>query len=253
LVDDRIERWGYSRSTLILVNYASVERILTSAYGSGLPIRRLPYASPDAIRESEPTTDLAVPEPIAALGAAHAPLVLAVSRHDPRKGVDVLLLALAEVAASGVAFRACLVGAGRLLDAHRRLAAELGLGEQVAITGRVEDVRPYYDCADIFVLPSVAEASGSVSVLEALRAGAAVIASACDGLPEDLADGSDALLVAPGDVHALARALVTVLTDPERRAQLAERGRATHEQKFSAAGFEAALASVYTEFTASAT
>jgi glycosyltransferase involved in cell wall biosynthesis len=253
LVDDRIEGWGYSRSKVILVNYASVQRILTSAYGSGLPIRRFPYASPDAIHGSDATSDFTVPQPVVRLGAGHAPLVLAVSRHDPRKGIDVLLLALAELAASGIEFRACLVGGGRLLDAHRRLAAELGLGAQVAITGRVEDVRPYYDCADIFVLPSVAEASGSVSVLEALRARTAVIASACDGVPEDLTEASDALLVAPGDVHALGRALATVLTDPERRAQLAERGHATHEQKFSAAGFEAALASLYAELMASAT
>jgi glycosyltransferase involved in cell wall biosynthesis len=179
--------------------------------------------------------------------------VLAVSRHDPRKGIDVLLLALAELAASGVEFRACLVGPGRLLDAHRRLAAELGLDEQVVITGRAEDVRPYYDCADIFVLPSVAEASGSVSVLEALRAGTAVVASACDGIPEDLTQEYDALLVAPGDVQALSRALTLVLTDPARRARLAQRGHATYERKFSAAGFEAALGSVYAELTASAT
>jgi glycosyltransferase involved in cell wall biosynthesis len=253
LVDDRIERWGYSCSQLVLVNYVSVQRILTSAYGSGLPIRRFPYTSPDAILETDATSDFPVPEPIARLGAAHAPLVLAVSRHDPRKGIDVLLLALAELAASGVEFRACLVGPGRLLDAHRRLAAELGLDEQVVITGRAEDVRPYYDCADIFVLPSVAEASGSVSVLEALRARTAVVASACDGIPEDLTPEYDALLVAPGDVQALSRALTLVLTDPALRAQLAQRGHATYERKFSAAGFEAALGSVYAELTASET
>src|SRR3954452_16113508 len=253
LSDARSERWGYSRSRLILVNYASVQRILTSAYGPGLPIRRFPYASPDAMLDNDATRDFAIPEPIARLGAGDAPIVLAVSRHDPRKGIDVLLLALAELAASGVAFRACLVGAGRLLEAHRHLAAELQLGERVAITGRVEEVRPYYDCADIFVLPSVAEASGSVSVLEALRSGTAVVASACDGIPEDLTEGSDALLVAPGDVQALSRALAVVLTDPERRAQLAQRGHATYEQKFSAAEFGAALASVYAELTASAT
>ncbi len=77
------------------------------------------------------------------------------------------------------------------------------------------DVAPYLGAADIFVLPSVAESSGSVSVLEAMRAGKPVIATACDGLPEDLIDGENGLLVAPGDVGALTDALGRLLADAE--------------------------------------
>jgi glycosyltransferase involved in cell wall biosynthesis len=250
-VDDPIEGWGYSRSRLVLVNYNSVRKILTDSYGSDLRIRRLPYA----ILEAETEPDPPVPGPIARLGAPDAPLVLAVSRHDPRKGLDVLLLALAELAAAGVEFRACIVGPGRLLTAHRRLAAELGLSELVAIPGRVEDVGPYYRHASCFVLPSLAEASGSVSVLESLRAGTAVIASACDGLPEDLVHGEEALLVAPGDVQMLTASLSMVLRDPRQRARLAAGARRAHEEKFSVDGFVAALAGAYDELarTASAT
>jgi glycosyltransferase involved in cell wall biosynthesis len=232
---------------LVLVNYESVRNILVDAYGSALQIRRVPYASPDAFGEAEAPPKPSVPGPIARLSSGEAPLILAVSRHDPRKGLDVLLLALADLAAAGVAFRACLVGPGRLLAAHRRLAAELGLGDKVAITGAVEEVLPYFSCADIFVLPSIAEASGSVSILEALRAGTAVIASACDGIPEDLVDGVEALLVAPGDQRALTNALRALLTDPGRRAELAVRARQAHEQKFSAGRFVAALDDLYTE------
>jgi glycosyltransferase involved in cell wall biosynthesis len=170
-----------------------------------------------------------------------------VSRHDPRKGLDVLLHALADVAAHGVPFRACVVGPGRLLEPHRRLAARLGLADRVAIPGRVEDVRPYFASADVFVLPSLAEASGSVSVLEALRAGSAVIASACDGIPEDLADGSEALLVAPGDAQVLAVALRRLLTDAALRARLAAGGRKAHDERFSATRFVDGLGAVYGE------
>src|SRR4051794_29019577 len=128
-VDDPIEGRGYAGSRLVLVNYESVRRILTDAYGPELPIRRIPYAAPDAFREPVAQREPPVPEPIARLAPARAPLVLAVSRHDPRKGVDVLLLALAELAAAGVEARACIVGPGRLLQAHRQLAADLGLGD----------------------------------------------------------------------------------------------------------------------------
>jgi glycosyltransferase involved in cell wall biosynthesis len=245
LVDDRVEGRGYKQSRLVLVNYESVRRILVDAYGNGLDVRRLPYASPAAF--SDLPRPCSVPEPVARLGSPTAPLVVAVSRHDPRKSIDLLLLALADVAATGIAFRGCIIGPGRLLDAHRRLATELGLADLVAIPGRVDDVWPYLHHADVFVLPSVAEASGSVSVLEALQTGTAVIASDCDGIPEDLDNGVDALLFPAGDWRALAGALRTVLTDPARRAELAAGSRRIYEDKFSAPGFVRALAHTYAE------
>lgn len=245
-VDDAIEGRGYAGSRVVLVNYESVRRILLSAYGPRLNIRKLPYAAPDAFAGHWPLT-ASVPGPVAALDPPAAPLIVAASRQDPRKGIDLLLLALAEVAAAGIGFRACLVGPGRLLTSHRRLATRLGLDGRVTLPGHVPDVAPYLSCADIFVLPSLGESSGSVSVLEALRAGKSVIATACDGMPEDLIDGRDALLVAPGDVSALAGALKRLLTDPPLRARLATSARATHERRFSAEHFVAALAAVYAD------
>jgi glycosyltransferase involved in cell wall biosynthesis len=260
-VDDPLEGWGYSRSRLVLVNYESVRTILTRAYGDSLRIRRIPYTVPEALLGSDPVperSDVAhglrerdprasVPASIARLRPADAPLVLGVSRHDPRKGVDVLLIALARLAQRGVPFRACVVGPGRLLEAHRRLAAELRLEGRVTIEGRVEELAPYYAAADVFVLPSLAEASGSVAIIEALRAGLAVIASACDGIPEDLEDGVDALLITPGDPAALATAVAAVLTDSTQRARLAARARACYERRFSPERFVSALANVYEE------
>lgn len=225
-VDDPLEGWGYRNADAVLVNYASVARLLGDAYG--VASDTVPYAAPVA----------ALPRP----ARSGPPLVLAVSRHDPRKGLDVLLHALARLE---IPFRACLIGPGRLLGAHRRLAAELGLSDRVAIPGRVEDVAPHLAAADVFVLPSLAEASGSVSVIEALAAGTAVIASACDGIPEDLTDGVDARLVVPGDAAALAGAIGALVGDPGLRERLARAGRVTYERRFSPAGLAAALEAVY--------
>jgi glycosyltransferase involved in cell wall biosynthesis len=247
-VDNAIEGWGYAGSRVVLVNYESVRRTLVSAYGPGLRIRRVPYAAPNAFADQRPVT-APVPAPVARLDPPGAPLIVAVSRHSPRKGVDVLLLALAEVAGAGIPFRACIVGPGVALTRNRRLALRLGLDRSVAQPGYVPGVAPYLSAADIFVLPSLSECSGSVSVLEALRAGKPVIASACDGLPEDLLDGQDSLLVTPGDVSALAGALKHLLTDPGQRARLATGARATHARRFSVDGFVTALAEVYAEFT----
>jgi glycosyltransferase involved in cell wall biosynthesis len=236
----------------VLVNYDSVARLLSREYGSGLAIRRIPYAAVTAFDPDPAAAPTRPPPPIAALERAPGPLIVSVSRHSPNKGLDVLLRALGSLQSRGVAFRACLVGPGRLLDAHRRLATRLGLDGTVAIPGEVADVVPYLRAADVFVLPSLDEGSGSVSLLEALQMGAAVVASSCDGIPEDVTDGHNGLLVPPGDVDALRDALARLIGDPDRRTEIADRGRELFTDRFSADGLATALGDVYAELRASA-
>jgi glycosyltransferase involved in cell wall biosynthesis len=245
----RFERQAYERSNLVLVNYASVERLLRETVDPRLEIRRLPYATPAAFAEATGARDsaAAIPGPIQALAPADAPLILTVSRHVARKGLDLLLRALALLAGAGVAFRACLVGGGRLLGDHRRLSAELGLSPRVALPGHVSELAPYLARAGIFVLPSLEEGSGSMALLEALQSGTAIVASDVDGIGEDLVDGRDALLVEPGNARALADALARLLADERLRADLAAAARALFLKRFSAERFTNALRETYAE------
>ncbi len=240
------ERRGYSGSRLVLCNYESVRRLVRELCGPSVAPRVLPYAAPAAFQDAE-VGEATVPESLGALEPAGAPLIVSVSRHDPRKGVDRLLHALSALSAAGVPFRACLVGDGALLPAHRRMRSELGLDRSVAIPGFVPDVFEYLRCADIFVLPSIEEGSGSVALQEALQAGVAVVASDCDGIPEDLVHERDGLLVPPGDSPALASALSALLWDVGLRQRLARRAREVYRERFTAARFQAALAGVYGE------
>jgi glycosyltransferase involved in cell wall biosynthesis len=89
-----------------------------------------------------------------------------------------------------------------------------------------------------------------VALLEALQSGTAVVASDCDGIPEDVTDGEHALLVPPGEVGALRDALARLIDDPALRAELAARGRERFEERFSADTFVAALRDVYAELGA---
>jgi glycosyltransferase involved in cell wall biosynthesis len=246
-VASRSERRGYSASRLILVNYESVRSLVQALCGPGPDIRLVPYAAPAAFRVPDTRGGAVVPEAVARLQPSEGPLIVSVSRHDPRKGVDLLVRALAGLAAAGTAFRACLVGPGPLLAANRSLASRLGLSGRVTITGHVSDVFPFLSCADVFALPSLEEGSGSVSLLEALQAATAVVASACDGIPEDLVDGRDALLVPPGGVAALQQALGRLLGDAPLRATLAARARRVYEEKFSSAMLVSALTDVYAD------
>ena len=242
LAVDRWERRGYAGARLILVHYDSMRRILAASYGLDRSVCRIPYASEAAFREPAPRPP--PPPGLDGPGPAAGPLVVAVSRHDPRKGVDVLLQALGRLKASGVAFRACLVGTGPLLAAHRRLAARLGLADRVAIEGFVPEVYPYVAHADVFTLPSLEEGSGSLALLEALQAGVPAVVSAVDGVPEDVDDES-ALLVPPGDAGALQAALARLLADPALRGRLGAAARSAFERRFSAPVFTEALARAY--------
>jgi glycosyltransferase involved in cell wall biosynthesis len=93
----------------------------------------------------------------------------------------------------------------------------------------------------VFVLPSLEEGSGSVSLLEAMQGGVAPVLSRIDGIPDDVRDGESALLVEPSDAALLASALARLLADAPLRQRMA---RAAHEcfiKRFSAEAFVADL------------
>jgi glycosyltransferase involved in cell wall biosynthesis len=235
------ERRAYRESDLIAVNYESVRRLFLAEYGPGAPIERLPYAPESAfLREPLGARPPAPPE-LAALEPGGAPLIVSVSRHDPRKGMNVLLHALAELRRGGARFRACLTSGGELLEPHRRILRQLDLERTTVLTGWVPDIHPYLRHADVYVLPSLQEGSGSLALLEALQAGLAIVASDIDGIPEDVTDGDSALLVPAGQPAALAAALARVLADAELRARLGRRARETFVERFSAGALVAGL------------
>jgi glycosyltransferase involved in cell wall biosynthesis len=284
LAVERWERRAYCESRRVLINYESVRRLVTARYGAAAHCVKLTYAAeaafvrePPAAPAGAPAAAFAAPAAGAAACAAAAaapttpsasavtaarsphaaaaersadarvPLIVAVSRHEPRKGGDVLLAALAALRQAGIPFRASLVGGGRQLAEERALVRRLGLGGQVELPGEVPDPFPYLEQAEVFVLPSRSEQSGSLALLEALQAGCAVVASRVDGIPEDVADGASALLVEPGDAGALAAALARLLGDPDLRRRLAAGARRSFEERFSAGAFAAALGKVYAD------
>jgi glycosyltransferase involved in cell wall biosynthesis len=239
-----LERHAYSKARMIIVNYNCVEEQFIDEFGTDVEVRRLPYASEEAF-----LCKLAAEAPAAirALQPKEAPLIVCLSRHDPRKGVEILLRALGRLKQAGIQFRACLVGRGELLHAHRLLAQNLGLDSTTVLIGLVPDPFSYLSCADIYVLPSIRESSGSLALLEALQAGAAVVASDVDGIPEDVKHGESALLVKPGSVQELTQALTNLLSNSDLRLRLAKQGRELFATRFSADVFARAIRATYAE------
>jgi glycosyltransferase involved in cell wall biosynthesis len=173
------------------------------------------------------------------LGVA-GPLVVTVARLAEQKGLPLLLDAAARLADRSPAPLFVLAGDGPMEEPLRqRIAAEL---LPVRLLGRRDDIADLLAAADVVVVPSGWEGQPLV-VQEALRAGAALVATAVGGIPDLVGDA--AVLVPYGDPAALAEAIATLLDDPAARDWLAATARArAAELPDDAAAVDAAL-SVY--------
>lgn len=158
----------------------------------------------------------------------HVPVIGAVGRLCPSKGLDVLLRAVALLSRRHPEPRILLVGdAPRGSDHARELAAlatELGLADRVIFAGYVPHAGQNMEGLDVLALCSEAEPCGLVS-LEAMASGVPVVATHSGGSPELVGHGREGLLVPPGDPSALAAALERLLDDTDLGRELGERGR----------------------------
>jgi glycosyltransferase involved in cell wall biosynthesis len=148
------------------------------------------------------------------------------------KGHDVLLSAAAIVCSAYPDLRVQLVGAGPMRAALEQQARDLGIEEKVIFCGHREDVPELLAASDLFVLPSQSEAFPN-GLVEAMAAGLPSIASDVGGIPELVQHGRNGLLVPPGDVAALAAALVRLLDDADYARRLGDAARDTIETRYS--------------------
>jgi glycosyltransferase involved in cell wall biosynthesis len=150
------------------------------------------------------------------------PFILVVGTLEPRKGHELLINALAASGLAGIGLVFAGPTAGRA-DELERLARQLGIAERLHILGRVDDalLAGLYRDAKLLCMPSFGEGFG-LPVLEAMAAGLPVLASDLPAIRE-VADDA-AVLVAPGDVDALAAAIRDVIGDQQLTARLRQNG-----------------------------
>ena len=173
----------------------------------------------------------------AALGLPRgAQVVLTVCRLVEKKGVEILLDAIARLRVAFPAIRLVIVGDGRRRRAYEASSERLGLGDVVRFEGSVphEKIARYYWASDVFALASYeshyaggatrdVETMGRV-LCEANAAGVPVVATTSGGTPSVLRDADNGLLVAPGDAEALAAAIESLLRTPAQARRLAQNG-----------------------------
>jgi phosphatidylinositol alpha-mannosyltransferase len=149
---------------------------------------------------------------------ANRPAILFVGRHEPRKGLDVLLDAFAALERDAVLW---VTSDGP--DTKRLRERHIPNVEWIGVISEEEKARRLRG-ATIFCAPSVGGESFGIVLLEAMAASTAVVACNIDGYRNVARADRDALLVLPNDAVSLRDALRRLLDDPGRRAELTASG-----------------------------
>jgi len=167
------------------------------------------------------------------IGVPDRALVVGVSAGlAPVKGHRYLLDAFPAVLRSVPEARVMLAGDGPCRKELQRQAEELGISDRVTFLGHRDDIDRVVEAYDVIALPSLSE-SMPFSLLEGMARGKPVVASAVGGIPELVEDGRTGYLVPPGDSHALARALVRVLSDQRTTVRMGQAARERVQEYFS--------------------
>jgi glycosyltransferase involved in cell wall biosynthesis len=159
-------------------------------------------------------------------------VITCVGRLSPEKGHAMLLEATRRLADTGLAFRLLLVGDGPLRAELEKKCERLRLRACVRFLGEMREIDLVYGATDILVLPSFKEGMPNV-VLEGMSHGLPMVVTRVGAIPDMLHDGVDAMLVEPGDVMALSRALQHLLMHPQAARVLGQAAKKALFPRFS--------------------
>jgi glycosyltransferase involved in cell wall biosynthesis len=171
-------------------------------------------------------------------------LVAQVGRLTAQKDYPTFLRAAVRIAARHPDVDFLVVGSGELQVELERLAAALGLGTRVRFTGLRHDVPALLGGVDVLTLTSRYEGLPNV-VIEAMAAGAVVVATDVGGCRDVVVDGITGALVPPAEPEAVSAAVVGILEDAARAERLAQAARARIEEHFTIERMAAHTIEVY--------
>ena len=178
---------------------------------------------------------------------AHRPLVLFLSRINPKKGLDLLFEAFQQVLKARPDALLAIAGEGdkSYLENLHGLAQRLQIEGSVVWTGWLQgdEKLAAFSAASVFVLPSHSENFG-IAAVEALAAGLPVILGEGVAVSADVQEREAGLVVQP-DAGAIARAMMELLGDPALRSRCGNNGRRLVHDRFSLEAMGQALVSLY--------
>jgi glycosyltransferase involved in cell wall biosynthesis len=158
-------------------------------------------------------------------------IIGSVALFRPRKGLEILIQALANLRQKGQTIRLRAVGPFETIQYEKnikQMAKDLGVADIIDWIGFVQDVNAEFNKMDMLVLPSLFGEGMPMVILEAMAAGVPVIASDVEGIPEVLKHGYTGLIVPAGDAEKLAVVLIDLIN--EKYSWRAIRENAYHSQ-----------------------
>ena len=165
------------------------------------------------------------------LGLDNQVVAIYTGRLSVEKGVRELIDAWRQVAARRANCHLLVVGSGPLEAELRAMVAEADLSSRIAFIGHVQEVLPYYQAADLFVLPSYLEGMSN-SLLEAMALGLAIVATRVGGNRDAIAHEVNGLLIPPHEVSPLADNIIRLVDDPGLMRHLGQMARARVVEKY---------------------
>jgi glycosyltransferase involved in cell wall biosynthesis len=202
------------RQQLIRENGFAADRI--TSIPTGIDLQRFQPGSRLAMRQS--------------LGLPATPFLLGiVATMRTWKGHDYLLEALAQLNRTDL--HLVMVGDGPMANHLRQKVAQLNLSHQVSMPGNQENVVPWMQACDLFVLPSYANEGVPQALMQAMACGIPVISTPVGSIAEIIQHHQSGLLVPPKESAALAQAIRMVLEQEELRHTLSRNGL-LHAQKY---------------------
>jgi glycosyltransferase involved in cell wall biosynthesis len=166
-----------------------------------------------------------------------SPTIVEVASIHPRKGQDILIEAMGQIANEIGEFT--LAFAGNVSEEQQvykerldRRAQQLGIADSVVFLGWCEDIPRVLSQTDIFALPSENEGLPR-SILEASAMGVPAVATPAGGTEEIVQEGKTGFVVPIGDFEALGEAIRELCVDPERREKIGRRARELAIEEYS--------------------
>jgi glycosyltransferase involved in cell wall biosynthesis len=225
----KLLRLAYRSSTQVVVNSTSIRELLVTrehisptkvcVIPNGVDVDKFTAAAPDRKRR------------LPAVGR-ESKLIAVVANMFPVKGHASLVVAAKTICRDYPNAIFLLIGDGQERPKLERQVKEMGLEPNFLFLGARKDVPELLACCDLSVLPSESEGLPN-SVLEAMAAGLAVVATSVGGVPELIENEVSGLLVPPNNPSALSTAILRLLQDESLRQRLSSAGRDCVVTRFS--------------------
>lgn len=230
------ERLSLRRASAIIACSATAERYMQR---EGLAADKL-VLIPNGVPSRGPLSERPAPSGTWTIGT--------VAMYRPRKGLEVLLDALARLRAADVPARLRIVGRFQTAEYEQEIHARVsaaGLEPWIDWVGFTRDVPGELDRMDVFVLPSILAEGMPMCILEAMAAGVPVIGSRVEGISDTIEDGVDGILVEPGSADDLAAAVTRLVRGELDWNALRIAAHRRQAAQFSDVAMAAAVAKLY--------